>query len=530
MNLIQIQEHLKDLPTQAIMSYANGQNPQVPPYMALGEMNRRKTMEQRAAQAPSSSVKEQLESELAQQVALPGVGQGMNMRINPAGMPPPVPSAQPQMAPKMPGMPVPPMAPKMPPQQMAQPGAIPAGAPGMAAGGLAELPVRKDIFNYAPGGIVAFADESNEQLVLPPGTPYDSKESGTYSEPQTSDKLPVGLANQILMKRLQGNVDLPEPVSRDQARAEVLAAKPELAPIIDKLPGQALTALAAKLEEQNTAQRDRFQQGEGRQGLAALSNALISAGEATRGQKGSGLGAAFGGFGKTYNAATQATEERAAKQQALERAQTIETMKLQADIEQMQRAFAEGRIDEAMKLKEQINARKAKIVEIQGAGAKETLDLEDKRQQRVIQEAQRLAQEARYKGQEAHEKRMYEQSKRSADKPSRFQEELALLRENPDLFNKMQGQSKSGTLTFEDAMNILRKDKLNTGKPLEDLAQMAQRMVNAAKLVQGGQSIPEAAKPPEDTRNPYQKMMPEFMGGKPAPTKTTAVPFSQLPK
>jgi hypothetical protein len=383
--------------------------------MALGEMNRRKTMEQRAAQAPSSSVKEQLESELAQQVALPGVGQGMNMRINPAGMPPPMPAAQPQMAPQMPKMPVPPMAPKMPPQQMAQPGSIPAGAPGMAAGGLAELPVRRDIFNYAPGGIVAFADESNEQLVLPPGTPYSSTESGTYSEPQTADNLPVGLANKILADRLAGKSDLPQPVSRDQARAEVLAAKPELAGIIDKLPGDTLTKLAAKLEEQNTAQRARFQEGEGRQGLAALSNALISAGEATRGRKGSGFGAAFGGFGKAYNTATQATEERAAKQQALERAQTIETMKLQSDIEQMQRAFAEGRIDEAMKLKEQVNARQAKIEELKGSGAKETLDLEDKRQQRVIQEAQRVAQEARYKAQEAHEGRMYDQAKRSAD-------------------------------------------------------------------------------------------------------------------
>ena len=150
MNLIQIQEHLKDLPTQAIMSYANGQNPQVPPYMALGEMNRRKNMEQRAAQAPDSSVKEKLESELAQQTALPGIGQGMNMRMNPAGMPQPVPAAQPQMAPQMPKMQNPPMAQKMPPQQMAQPGAT----PGMAGGGLAGLPVG-DMFNYAPGGIVA---------------------------------------------------------------------------------------------------------------------------------------------------------------------------------------------------------------------------------------------------------------------------------------------------------------------------------------------------------------------------------------
>jgi len=235
------------------------------------------------------------------------------------------------------------------------------------------------MFNYAPGGIVAFADPSNEQLVLPPGTPYSSTESGTYSEPQTADNLPVGLANKILADRLAGKVDIAEPVSRDQVRAEVLAQKPELAAIIDKLPGDTLTKLAAQLEQQNTAQRSRFQEGEGRQGLAALSQALISAGEATRGQKGmGGLGAAFGGFGKTYNAATAAAEERAAKQQALERAQTIETMKLQADIEQMQRAFAEGRVDEAMRLKEQINARQAKIEEIKGTAAKDVMTLADK--------------------------------------------------------------------------------------------------------------------------------------------------------
>jgi hypothetical protein len=436
--------------------------------MALGEMNRRKTMEQRAAQAPSSSVKEQLESELAQQVALPGVGQGMNMRINPAGMPPPVPAAQPQMAPQMPKMPVPPMAPKMPPQQMAQPGAIPAGAPGMAAGGLAELPVRRDIFNYAPGGIVAFADESNEQLVLPPGTPYSSSESGTYSSGDGGGdgKLPVDLANQILRKRLMGQVDLPQPVDREQVKAEVLAKNPQLAGILDKLPGDKLTALAAKLEEQNTAQRSQFQEGEGRQGLAALSQALIAAGEATRGQKGmGGLGAAFGGFGKSYNAATAAQGERAAKQQALERAQTIETMKLQSDIEQMQRAFAEGRIGEAMELKKQINAREAKIEEMKGVASKETLDLADKQKQREIQEAQRLAQEARYKGQEAHEGRMYDQAKRSSDaaiaaRPTAEDKKinLAMLRAGNDkVIQALAQQAKEPGIPQEEYDSIIRK-------------------------------------------------------------------------
>ena len=459
MNLIQIQEHLKDLPTPAIMAYANGQNPQVPPYMALGEMNRRKSMEQRAAQAPDSSVKEKLESELNQQIALPGVGQGMNMRINPAGMPRPMPAVQPQMAPQMRPMQVPPMAQKMPPQQMSQPGSIPAGAPGMAGGGLANLPISNRMFNYAPGGIVAFADESNEQLVLPPGTPADPNETGTYSEPQTADKLPVGLANKILMDRLQGKTDLPEPVDREQVKAELLARKPELAAIIDKLPGDTLTKLAAQLEQQNAAQRSRFQEGEGRQGLAALSQALIAAGEATRGQKGmGGLGAAFGGFGKTYNAATQASEERAAKQQAMERAQTIETMKLQSDIEQMQRAYAEGDIDRAMKLKEQVNARKAKIEELKGTGATEVLNQADKL-------AQRAAQEARYKAQEAHEQRMYEQSKRSADatiasKPTAEDKKinLAMLRAGNDkVIQALAQQAKEPGIPQEEYDSIIRK-------------------------------------------------------------------------
>jgi hypothetical protein len=522
MNLIQIQEHLKDLPTQAIMSYANGQNPQVPPYMALGEMNRRKAMEQRAAQAPTTSVKEQLESELNQQVALPGVGQGMNMRINPEGMPPPVPSAQPQMAPKMPGMSIQPAARPTPPQQMSQPGLIPAGAPGMAAGGLAELPVRKDIFNYAPGGIVAFAGP-DDQLVLPPGTPADASETGTYSEPQTSDKLPVGLANQILKSRLMGQVDLPEPVDREQVKAEVLAAKPELAGIIDKLPGDALTKLAAKLEEQNTAQRDRFQQGEGRQGLAALSNALISAGEATRGQKGSGIGSAFGGFGKSYNAATQATEERAAKQQALERAQTIETMKLQADIEQMQRAYAEGDIERAMKLKEQANARKAKIIEMQGSGAKETLDLEDKRQQREIQEAQRKAQEARYKAQEEHEKRMekksdYANSLAASSKPTAEDKKLAtvMARVNSDpVIKGLADQAKTMTEDTPEYQSLLRR-----------IEARAAIYYNAAGLKPPSATESTAPPPKEEEQGFWDKFL---NGPKPAsPAKSKAVPFADL--
>jgi hypothetical protein len=405
MNLIQIQEHLKDLPTQAIMAYANGQNPEVPPYMALGEMNRRKNMEQRAAQAPSGSVKDKLESELAQQTALPGIGQGMNMRINPEGMPQPVPAAQPQMAPQMPKMQNPPMARPTPPQQMAQPGSIPAGAPGMAGGGLAGLPVHPHMFNYAPGGIVAFANPDNEQLVPNPIAVSDEAVASGGAAPDDQG-LPTALANTILRQRLMGNAGIPMPEDPEEIRKKYIAAHPEQAKLLNALPGEALTKLAGELESQNKAQRERFQQGEGTRGLAALSQALIAAGEATRGQKGMGLGSAFGGFGKSFNQSTLDAEDRAAKQQAAERAQTIETIKLQSDIEGLQRAYAEGNIAKIAEYKKAIQARQEKIATIQGTASKEVLDLEDKLKQRE-------AQEARYKATAAHEDRMYKQSVRA---------------------------------------------------------------------------------------------------------------------
>ena len=67
LNLIQIAERLKDLPIGAVMQYANGANPQVPPFIALTELNRRKRMQESAASEQAKemegapTVKEQLE-------------------------------------------------------------------------------------------------------------------------------------------------------------------------------------------------------------------------------------------------------------------------------------------------------------------------------------------------------------------------------------------------------------------------------------------------------------------------------------
>lgn len=67
LNLVQLQERLKDVPMQALMQYANGMNPQIPPFLALGELNRRKKMQENAAaeqakeMAGAPSIKQQIE-------------------------------------------------------------------------------------------------------------------------------------------------------------------------------------------------------------------------------------------------------------------------------------------------------------------------------------------------------------------------------------------------------------------------------------------------------------------------------------
>ena len=140
MNLVQIQERLKDLPMQAIMAYANGQNPQVPPYLALGEMNRRKQMEQQAAQPPKGTVKDNIEQQMSL-MQLQKLRQGqMAQQMGQQGM----------QAPTIPqGTPEPDMQPEA---EMA-----------MAAGGVTSLPTQD--MNFGSGGIVAFANQEGKQLV-----------------------------------------------------------------------------------------------------------------------------------------------------------------------------------------------------------------------------------------------------------------------------------------------------------------------------------------------------------------------------
>jgi hypothetical protein len=298
-------------------------------------------------------------------------------------------------------------------------------------------------------------------------------------------------------------------------RAEVLAQKPELAGIIDKLPGDTLTALAAQLEKQNVAQRDRFQQGEGRQGLAALSQALIAAGEATRGQKGMGIGAAFGGFGKSYNAATAASEERAARQQSAERAQTIETMKLQSDIDNLQRAYAEGNVAKIAEYDKLVRARQEKIATMQGTAAKDVLTQESTQKQRTEQERhnKELEKLQKIQADAAAERAKYDRENRPTKEEKNVTRVMALLQSDPDYKKTL------------DKRNDFSPDTPEF-KAYQDYLDEKVRAAYLRLKLTPPENLPRLKAP--EAKPPEKGFFEKIFGGS-SSSSSKAVPFDQLP-
>lgn len=149
-NLIEIQSNLQDpsaVKMQDLINYANGSNPEVPSFLALIELNRRKQIEQTSQafnqQAPQGTIKDQTVNALMnrQQVNPTATPQGM---VNPA-------AAQPAFNPT--GMQRQ-VLPGQAPQQV-NPAAQPVQA---AEGGLMSIPVKHfKEQSFAGGGIVAFA-------------------------------------------------------------------------------------------------------------------------------------------------------------------------------------------------------------------------------------------------------------------------------------------------------------------------------------------------------------------------------------
>ena len=209
MNLVQIQERLKDMPLQAVMMYANGMNPEVPPYLALGELNRRKKMEQsmQPAQMPQGTVKEKIEQEvglaalqkqLVDQLRTQGLRQQqtmMNQGQQMARMPGPAPQGVPQPA---------------VPEEVE-----------MASGGVATLMVPDNQFNFGSGGIIAFSKGS-------PGTVTSELDIDPYGgePPEPSERQKrralIDEAARQRAEELKDQKERREQAEREAARNEFL--------------------------------------------------------------------------------------------------------------------------------------------------------------------------------------------------------------------------------------------------------------------------------------------------------------------
>jgi len=388
MNLIQVQEHLKDMPMRAIMEYANGKNPQVPPYLALGELNRRKQMEQSAKTGtpPDGTVKDKLEKELTGQVAdLMQAGAAKQAQSNQQlqqslmGQPQPVPEGTPQ-----------PPQPEEPMPEMQQ----------MAAGGLTSLPTR-DMFKFASGGgVVAFAEgnvvrdpmtgavissdepstddrtlmeklgifnpenrralERGEReaaaLKNPPKPEVKKEQQGIAYDPATATRrsdfmqAPPAPAS-------AGGSGIPAAIGMPKAptfeRPDADAYDKKLAAFKQANPGMAgseFQKLLDKIAQQDEADRARFITQEKGRTRADFWKSLIDAGEATRGQK--GIGALLGGFGKSAGASEAAAAERENAQIKMRRDQELGMAKMRAELEAARRAEARGDFEAAFKHKQ----------------------------------------------------------------------------------------------------------------------------------------------------------------------------------
>jgi hypothetical protein len=106
-NLVQLSEHLKNLPDQWLAREMQTPTGAVPPYLVLGELQRRKLLRSGSgAQAPSGSVAQDTVADTLKQITPPA----------PQGAPPPPGMASPQRNPPMPGA--------KPPQNMADGGTV----------------------------------------------------------------------------------------------------------------------------------------------------------------------------------------------------------------------------------------------------------------------------------------------------------------------------------------------------------------------------------------------------------------------
>lgn len=330
MNLIQIQDKLKSLPNdprvmQLLTGYANGQNPQVPPYLALGELNRRKVEDERkqmeqAGQPPGGTVKDQI----AQQAGVMALKQGQQQQ------------AMQQMAQQgmQGGAPMPQGMPQPQPQARA-----------MASGGLASLRP-----GYRSGGVIAFNRgnlvEGGDELVNEAATEDEAEQESTGEYSGDAKALLAQLMQEAAARR---NMKAPTSESRDEFIKRMAKEDPERYGILNKpIGGDSM----ARLEQLQNAKRAELatQKEELAKSKPGILQLLGQAAMNSRGQQGrSALASILGGYSELASGADakQLQQEQGLRMKELD----LQQAKSEAmnKIEDAQRSQAEGNIEKARK-------------------------------------------------------------------------------------------------------------------------------------------------------------------------------------
>lgn len=323
MNLIQVQERLKSLPSspqtmQALMQYANGMNPAVPPYLALGELNRRKQLmeeaqQQQAGQPPQGTVKDQI----AQTAGVMALQQGRQQQ------------AMQQMAQGMGQMPG-----RVPPQT--------AGPVQMASGGIVAL--------QAAGSV----DEAVEE-VEDDEDDEDVADQMVASAP--TETTPTGTAALLadVIRKGQQELIKNRPVRETLAQREARLEKED--PTLAEARKDTSVDLLKRLDEMQALRRGEIekQREEAARLRPSVLQQLGQAAMASRGQYGrSALASILGGYG---DIASKSEAEQVKQEQAL-RGRELELQQVRMDtlnkIDEIKRARAEGRMKDALALEKEI--------------------------------------------------------------------------------------------------------------------------------------------------------------------------------
>ena len=222
-----------------LMKLANGSNPNIPSYMALGRLQQIKAMVEHSQQpqVPQGTVKDNLERSVATMGMMNGRQQQMQQNMMQQGItaPGPAPEGVPQ--------------PQHVPQPEQQPQEVMA-----AHGGILHTHTDPHMFNFAPGGIVAFADgdkvedkdkdKKSKTLIPNPPSPgealssiWEAIKSGAISAGEAIKSGAIGVADAVSAQNEKIRAEAEKRRALERMNLPLIDSNTGMPPVVDKVTG-----------------------------------------------------------------------------------------------------------------------------------------------------------------------------------------------------------------------------------------------------------------------------------------------------